>query len=184
MTPDKDNDPGRQSRRILLSLLILVLYACDQNAPPGADQIYVNGLIYTADPTDRVQQAFAVNDGIVVAVGSNAVIEGYRGEDTVLVDLQGRFVMPGIHDMHMHPLQGGLKEFYECSFAHSLSLEEILKVVDSCAKNLEKGQWVRGGQWPSHLLKSANPPTREMLDQITNDYHYYYHNLKSLIQKS
>ena len=170
MTPDKDNDPGRRSRLILLSLLILVLYACDQNAPPGADQIYVNGLIYTADPTDRVQQAFAVNDGIIVAVGSDTVIEGYRGENTVVVDLQGRFVMPGIHDMHMHPLQGGLKEFYECSFAHSLSLEEILKVVDSCAKNLEKGQWVRGGQWPSHLLKSANPPTRDMLNQITTEH--------------
>ena len=88
MTLDNDNNSGRQSRLILLGLLILALNACDQNVPLGADQIYVNGLIYTADPADRVQEAFAVNDGIIVAVGSDAVIEGYRGENTLLVDFE------------------------------------------------------------------------------------------------
>lgn len=159
-----------QAGLLILCLVVLGFTGCGETAPAGADQIFMSGQVYTADPANSIQEAFAVSDGVIVAVGSNTVIAGYLGEATAVVDLGGRFVMPGIHDMHMHPLQGGLKEFYECSFAHSLSLEEILEVVASCARNMEAGAWVRGGQWPSHLLKSANPPTREMLDQITTEH--------------
>ena len=154
-----------------LLLGLLALAACQERPPLElADSIYHNGRVYTVDPEDSWAQAIAVKNGRLLAVGSDQQAAQFRGEQTVDVDLQGRMVMPGIHDMHLHPLKGSIKKHYECSFSSALGMDDILQAVADCAAQLEPGQWLRGGQWPSHLLKSERPPTRQLLDAITTEH--------------
>lgn len=71
-----------------------------------ADVIYFNGYIYTADTQDRIVDAIAVRDGYVLATGSSDELHQYVGPETESIDLEGKMMMPGIIDGHMHPFWG------------------------------------------------------------------------------
>ena len=74
-----------------------------------ADRVYRNGVIFTADARNRTAEALAIRDGRIVYVGSNQGFAPFVGAATVSVDLKGRFLMPGLVDGHMHPLEAGLQ---------------------------------------------------------------------------
>ncbi len=76
-------------------------------APAPADAVYRNGIVYTVDAHDSVQQALAVRAGRIVYVGSDAGLGAWVGPATRQIDLAGRVLMPGLVDGHMHPLMGG-----------------------------------------------------------------------------
>src|SRR5579863_9993545 len=76
-------------------------------APAEADAVYRNGIVYTVDAHDSVQQALAMRAGRIVYVGSDAGLDAWVGPATRQVDLAGRILMPGLVDGHMHPLEGG-----------------------------------------------------------------------------
>lgn len=67
-----------------------------------ADAVYTNGKIYTVDPTRPWAKAVALKDGAFVAVGTNADVKAMIGSETTVIDLGGKFVMPGFHDIHVH----------------------------------------------------------------------------------
>ena len=76
-------------------------------AAAAADMAYRHGLVYTVDAQDSVQQALAIRAGRIVYVGSDAGLTAFVGPKTMVFDLRGRMLMPGLVDGHMHPLQGG-----------------------------------------------------------------------------
>ncbi|MDE0284172.1 MAG: amidohydrolase [Gammaproteobacteria bacterium] len=117
-----------------------------------ADSAFVNGKIYRVDSERTWAQAVAVRDGQFIAVGSDAEIESYIGPETVVTDLQGRMAMPGIQDLHIHPVAGALMELHECSFPPSATLPEIAARVQSCAADRPPGSWIRGGAFGTRLL--------------------------------
>jgi predicted amidohydrolase YtcJ len=155
------------------------LASCSGPSGPGgagpataraADTIYLNGAVYTVAEARPWAEALAVADGRLVAVGANADVLALKADRTTIVDLQGRLVMPGIHDQHTHPVQAGLAHLFECSFPFSLTLDQIVAKVRACAEAAPKGTWIRGGQWAKELLTSRTVPTRQVLDGITRDH--------------
>ena len=163
----------------IVALATIFLGGCDRSADRPeqetaaprveevADAIYVNGRIYTVDATNSWAQALAVKDGKFVGVGSTVEVEArFRGQSTEVVDLAGRMVMPGIHDMHAHLAQAGTKELFECGFPFVLGLDQILDKVKSCVAEAPPGQWLRGGQWAMELLDSETVPSRQLLDTV------------------
>ena len=90
--------------RIFVAIAAVVaLSACGQTVgDKAADTVYTNGRIYTVNDAQPWVEAVAIKDGAFIAVGSNADIEAVTGNDTEVVDLGGRFVMPGLHDTHLH----------------------------------------------------------------------------------
>lgn len=68
-----------------------------------ADTVYTNAKVYTVDPSRPWAGGFAVEDGVFLVVGSDAEVRAVGGANTRYVDLEGRFVMPGIIDSHTHP---------------------------------------------------------------------------------
>jgi predicted amidohydrolase YtcJ len=60
-------------------------------------------------------------------------------------------VMPGINDVHVHPMLGGRADLYECHFRPTLSLEEVLAVVRADARKAQPGAWIVGGSWGSNF---------------------------------
>lgn len=130
----------------------------------AADLILQNGRIYTPN---GIAEALAVRNGVLVAVGKNKDVAAWRQSGTKLVDLKGGSVLPGFHDMHVHPLMGGQKQF-ECTFAQGSTPDQIKAAVAACAKGKKKGEWIVGGQYQS-ISFGDNPPTRQFLDEAAPD---------------
>ncbi|MBT6211845.1 MAG: amidohydrolase [Woeseia sp.] len=168
MTPTKIT---RRRHLFFTLLFVLPMGACNGPATPDADAdaIYRNARIYTVDAGNGWAESLAIRNGRIVAVGTDEETRRHQGTNTKIVDLQGQFLMPGIHDMHIHPSDGGIKELFECGFPSTLTLDEIVGVVANCSKNVEPGEWIRGGQWASSLLESDNSMNKELLDAVSPD---------------
>jgi predicted amidohydrolase YtcJ len=129
--------------RLAISILLItstVLVACgDVVQETPADFVMLNGGIYTVDAERSWAEAVAIVDGVIVAVGNNDAIQPYIGADTEVVDLAGRMAMPGIHDSHVHPLEGGYEQLY-CNLWNVTAVAEIIEVLRTCGENVE-GEW-------------------------------------------
>jgi predicted amidohydrolase YtcJ len=67
----------------------------------AASLALVNGEFYTVNPAESSARAVAVRDGKILAVGSNAEIRGFVGRRTRVIDLHGKFAMPGFNEAHV-----------------------------------------------------------------------------------
>ncbi|MGI9284606.1 MAG: amidohydrolase, partial [Pseudomonadales bacterium] len=135
-------------------------------------------------------EALAIKDGRYVFVGGNDAVQSYIGSATEVVDLQGKMAMPGINDMHVHPVEGGTKELFECSFPFTAGPDEIANAVAGCVGKFPDATWIRGGQWSSDFFvdhKIESP--RKFLDRVSGDkavalvddaYHNAWFNTKAL----
>ena len=143
--------------RTLLALLIVTAAACaaERVTQSPADAVYRGGRIYTVDAERSWAEAVAIANGRFVAVGSDAEIAPFVGPKTRVVELQGRMVLPGIHDVHAHPVDGGFQALVECSFPFTTPLDAILERIRACAAKTPKGEWIRGGQWAAETLETA-----------------------------
>ena len=71
----------------------------------AADTIYTNGNIYTVNEAQPWAEAVAIKDGKFIKVGSNAEVQVHEGDDTEVIDLSGKFAMPGMIDVHTHAIE-------------------------------------------------------------------------------
>ncbi len=97
--------------RLVAALLGAALCWCASAVAQDADLILHNGKIVTVDAAFSVRQAVAVKDGRVTAVGSNQEVLREKGANTRLLDLQGKTVLPGMIDAHVHIEGSALSEF-------------------------------------------------------------------------
>jgi predicted amidohydrolase YtcJ len=145
-----------QSRKqALLTILIatLVFAACGQPAQPrseaaneAADLVLRGGKVVTMDPAIGTVEALAVDGFAIAAVGSNASIASYVGPQTRVIELDGRFVMPGFIEGHGHFLSlGHSKQILDLSTARSW--DEIVAMVAAAADKAKAGEWIFGRGW-------------------------------------
>jgi predicted amidohydrolase YtcJ len=133
------------------------------------DVVYTNGRIYTVDGQRSWAEAVAIRDGVFVAVGSNEEVDAVSGDDVRTVDLDGAFVMPGIHDTHVHPpLVYSFAEGGELLFSESLSKDEILDVVRKYADDHPDRRLIRGQKWSTQLFLGGKA-TKAWLDSTVSD---------------
>ena len=133
------------------------------------DTIFINGNFITADESFRIANAVAVRGGRFLAVGDEADIAALAGPSTTVVDLQGRTVLPGLIDTHVHVERAGLLK-YTVQLNDVSTVEQALSRISSYAAKLPKGQWLRGGQWhPLAQLAEKRLLTREELDRVAPD---------------
>jgi predicted amidohydrolase YtcJ len=121
-----------------------------------ADLVLRNGRIYTVDSANLWVEALAIRDGKLIFVGTDNDATSFTGSDTRVVDLKRKMVMPGINDVHTHPLLGGRADLYECHFLPTLTLEEVLAVVRADARKARPGAWIVGGSWGSNFTSTLS----------------------------
>ncbi len=162
-------------------LVALAAMAHSQSEPqPRADpeapaQIFLNGNIYAgaelgfggrpARVLPRVQ-ALAVGGGRIIAAGTNAEISKLRGPGTQVVDLGGRFVMPGFNDAHVHLDNGGFEKL-NVNLVGAASLKEMQSRITARVASAAEGEWIVGRGWDHTLWPEQKLPTRYDLDQVT-----------------
>jgi len=158
-------------RFLALHLLgITLLAASCFAAETPADRVYRNGTIFTADTQHPSAEALAIRDGRIVYVGSNEGVAVFIGPATRVTDLKGGFLMPGLVDGHLHPLEAGLK-LQKCSLDYeSLTVEELQHRVQACldkTKNQEPGGWLEVVSWFQESMRPAGVKTsRTTLDVL------------------
>jgi predicted amidohydrolase YtcJ len=130
-------------------------------APDAVDLILTNGEVYKADGSWA--QAVAVRRGVIVAVGDAESVRRHQGTSTFVVDLKGKTVLPGFHDMHIHPLGGG-QLMRSCVLKREANPAEIRQTVTECAARAKPGEWITGGMWVNDVFRDE-PQDRRLLDE-------------------
>ncbi|MEO8448420.1 MAG: amidohydrolase family protein, partial [Gemmatimonadota bacterium] len=126
----------------------------------AADLILTGGRVRT--PAGWAE-ALAVRQGVIVAVGDAASVRLSQGPKTAIVDLRGGTVLPGLHDTHVHPLDGGITA-RRCKVPQGSDLAATQRLVKACASRARPDEWILGGQWDAPALGGI--PDRRALDAI------------------
>lgn len=134
-----------------------------------ADLILRNGRIYTVDSDSGIVEALAVADGKVLAVGTNSEIDRLRDRDTTVIDLVGRFAMPGFNDAHVHLGNAALRTL-NVDLSGTTSLEELKERLRTALPGRSKGDWVYGRGWDESKWADARIPHRADLDSVTTEH--------------
>ncbi len=167
--------PIRRSHRIrLLAWALAVCLATPMGftarAQEPADQIVINGVIYTMDPEVPQAEAMAIAGGRIVAVGTaDEIVAGFEGPETVVEDLGGRVVVPGLIDAHAHMIGLGLA-LRTLDLRGTLSAEEIAERVHAASGTRSADEWILGRGWDQNDWPVQEFPTRELLDDVTRDH--------------
>ncbi len=152
--------------RLLLLITLGSLLSCT-GSEQKAELVLRNAAIYTVDARRSWAEALVIANGRILYVGNNAGVEKFVGDKTRVVDLQGKMVLPGFHDSHVHPVSGGI-ELAQCNLNGLETQQEIFdKVREYAAQNPSK-QWIVGGGWDLPIFPNANP-TKEQLDALVPD---------------
>jgi predicted amidohydrolase YtcJ len=161
---DRGSAPRVAAKATLLPLGALLIAPLLPAATPGADLILSHGEIYSRG---QWAQAMAIKNGVILAVGDEASVAEYKTPTTRVTDLRGATVLPGLHDMHVHPLMAGQTQL-QCMFRQGSSLSEVQAALKKCAQARSKGEWIVGGQWDAASLGRA--PNRTAIDSATPDH--------------
>lgn len=134
------------------------------HTPDTSIKILYHGKIYTMDKGMTVVEAIAIKDGVICFAGADKEIKPWLRTASEVIDLQGKTVLPGFHDAHVHPISGGL-EMGECDLGGIFSETEILQSLATYAKNHPDKLWIRGSGWALPVFPNANPH-KSLLDQV------------------
>lgn len=171
--PHDAHSPATGRRLLFASLAAastaLALVSCANIAAPGADTVYVDGKVVTADKAFSIAQAMAVKDGKFVGVGSTAEMRKFVGPTTRVVDLRGRTVIPGLMDSHSHMSGAGTAETTaQVLPAKTVADAQAIIAAFIKTKNVPDGHWVQTSRWhPPSQLKEQRYLTRQELDAVS-----------------
>ena len=128
-----------------------------------ADLILHHGRIVTVDSGFTIVEAIAVRGDRITEVGSDANVLKLRGERTEVVDLDGKMVLPGLIDSHVHPSDASLTEF-DHKIPEMKTIGDVLEHIRQRAKVVPPGKWIEVHQVFITRLAEQRYPTRSELD--------------------
>jgi predicted amidohydrolase YtcJ len=135
--------------------------------PNPADLLLTGGSVHTLDDEGTVAEAVAVAGGRIAAVGRASDLAHLTGPQTRAIELEGRTVLPGFQDAHLHPLEGGLLALV-CNLHETQSADECLEVIARYAGEHPDREWITGDGWSMDFFEGGNPD-KERLDAIVPD---------------
>ncbi len=132
--------------------------------------ILLNGRFHTADKSRPTASAVAIEDGKFLAVGDAEEVMRHRTPDAQVIDLNGRTVIPGLNDSHLHLIRGGLNYNLELRWEGVPSLADALRMLKEQAQRTPSPQWVRViGGWTEFQFAERRMPTIEDLNAAAPD---------------
>ncbi len=187
--------------RIHLLVVILFLSACnpdEQNKISPVDQksinnsadlAFVNGDIYTVDAKHSWAEAVAIRDNKIIYVGTNQGINEFIDAKTRQIDLNGKMVLPGFQDVHIHTQESGVS-LQDCTLFDYYDVEAYVSAVKACADARPDAEWIRGIGWSVTAFPPDGIPHKSFLDKVvphkpvalvSSDGHSLWVNSKALV---
>jgi hypothetical protein len=146
--------------RAALAAIVAIAAALPARAQ-NADTILVNGKILTVDRQFSTREAVAIRDGKITAVGSNSEVRKQAGPKTRVIDLQGRTVIPGFIDSHIHAIRAGQTFTTEVNWVGAASIAEAMSRIHEASLAKKPGSWlIVAGGWHAEQFKEKRRPTQ------------------------
>jgi len=154
----------------LISLISLSLFlSCTSNNQ--IDLIVYNAKVYTVDSTFSVGEAFAVNNGLFIEIGtSDGLLAKYDAAEKI--DAEGKPVYPGLYDAHGH-LFLLAEALDEVNLVGSKSYQDVINRVKVYIANNPNKKWIIGNGWDQNLWEEKVFPTKDTLDKYFPDLPIY-----------
>ncbi len=156
-------------RKLLYCSVIAALLVVSGESQDGITLLLVNGKFWTVNPQQKEAEAVAVRGNRIAAVGTTAEIMRLKSNATPVLDLEGKRVLPGFDDSHVHFVEGGAA-LAGPQLRYSKSQEEFRNTLAEFAKHRPSGTWITGGQWDHENWSPALLPTRQLIDPVTADW--------------
>ncbi|TXF99025.1 amidohydrolase [Massilia arenae] len=138
-----------------------------QSTPP---LILINGCFNTIDREQPQASAVAIQDGRFLAVGDTDYVMRHRRDGSQVIDLNGRTVVPGLNDSHLHLIRGGLNYNLELRWEGVPSLADALRMLKEQADRTPNPQWVRVvGGWNEFQFAERRMPTLDEINAAAPD---------------
>ncbi|MDT8895588.1 amidohydrolase [Halomonas sp. I1] len=166
------NKTSMTSRALLAGALTTLSVGAAAEAQSPADTVLRDGSLYTVDAEHPSAEALAVRDGEIVYVGDEAGVDAYVGPDTRVIDLDGRMVMPGLQDAHIHGITAGRAQ---CDLDYRpLSVDEFTAHLEGCLADPDFGtqrdDWLTVEHWYVQFLKPRGTEVdKAVLDAIDTE---------------
>jgi predicted amidohydrolase YtcJ len=152
-------------KHVLTAVVMLVgLIRPALAAAQGADTVLINGKVLTVDREFSTREAIAIRDGRIAAVGTTADVRKLAGAQTRIIDLQGKTVIPGLIDSHLHAIRAALSFSTEVNWIGVRSLTEAVGRIRDAARTMKPGAWlIVAGGWNVQQFKENRRPTQAEL---------------------
>lgn len=128
----------------------------------------MHAVVHTMCQTQPVAEAVAVGGNRILAVGGKDAIRHFVTARTRVIDAQGRLLVPGFNDAHVHFLSGG-QRLASVDLRSAQSPQELAQRLQRFAAGLPPGRWITGGDWDHENRPGAPLPTKELIDPVTPD---------------
>lgn len=154
---------------ISVCLAASALAGCGRDAgKDAADLALTGGKIYTVDGERSWAEAVAIRDGRIVYVGTDKGAEAHIGPETRVVELEGRMVVPGFQDAHVHPISAGI-EANACDLNAYTNVDEYVVAIKNYADAHPDEPWITGGGWLMSAFGPGALARRELIDAVVPD---------------
>ncbi len=159
---------------VLIAIVSVTLTVNHYRNLPPESRVYINGHVLTMDSENRIVEAIAVERDKIIAAGGNVEIKKLIKDNSIVVDLKGKTILPGFIDAHSHFPGAGL-------YAHGANLNsppigqvkdvaEAIESLKKVASKIDKGEWVLGFGYDDTILKEKRHLTRADLDRVSSDH--------------
>ena len=146
--------------KLLVALSILCLISCGKK---NVSLIVKNAKIYTVDSAFTTAQAMAINDGKIIATGTDSAIES-KYSSAKIIDAAGKTIFPGFIDAHCH-FTGYATDMWKCSLMGTTSFEEIVAKVKTYSANAPM-EWIYGRGWDQNDWVVKSFPNKAVFDSM------------------
>ncbi|MBU2970825.1 amidohydrolase [Pseudoalteromonas sp. C2R02] len=141
----------------------------DNNMGIVATKIFRNAAIYTVNEQHEWAQAIAIKDNEIIFVGSDKEVENYIGPETIITDLKGKMMMPGFHDVHIHPIESGSQNTQFSLDTDELNAENFIDTIAQASYQNPNSKWLIGyGHSIFALFESSISPL-EIINEAVPD---------------
>src|SRR5262245_47581140 len=135
-------------------------------ALPEQTLVLMNGRIHTMDSANAIVTTVAIRNGRFASVGRTVP----AGPNTRVINLQGRTVVPGLIEPHIHSVSLGNRPGYHTILENTVSIREIQEALAARRKDVPAGQWITsmGGWHPNQWAEHRHPTMKELDDAVSD----------------
>ncbi|NHM30699.1 amidohydrolase [Neobacillus terrae] len=133
--------------------------------------LFTNGEVITVNSKNEIVNAVAVEDNRIAAVGSTDEILKWKDGNSTVIDLDGRTILPGFIESHLHITLYGTNELsVSCKDESVQTISDLLEKLKEKAKDTLKGEWIRAWGFNDQKIEDGRFPTKEELDSVSDEH--------------
>jgi predicted amidohydrolase YtcJ len=159
---------------VIIVIATLGIYLAISPEAPPASQLFINAHVLTMNADTPLAEAVAVEGDRILAVGSNEAILALKNDSSIIHDLKGKTLIPGIIDAHGHFPGSGLvaltTDLSSPPVGQVTNIPQLQEKLRQQAANTPPGEWVIGFAYDDTLLSEKQHPTRAQLDAVSTEH--------------